>query len=68
MLKESGYTSYVTFCFPHSPRDWSRALTAGHSDEAEEGAAGRQPQREDRPETRPHGAGGEEHPAGGFQP
>lgn len=49
-------------------RDWSRTLTTGHPDETEEGSAGRQPERKDRPETWSHGAGGEKHPAGGFHP
>lgn len=49
-------------------RDWSRTVTAGHPDETKEGPTGRQPEREDRPETRPHGAGGEEHLARGFHP
>lgn len=49
-------------------RDWSRTVTAGHPDETKEGPTGRQPEREDRPETRPYGAGGEEHLACGFHP
>lgn len=49
------------------PRDRSRTFTTGHSDEAEESPTSRQPQREDRPTTRPNGAGGEKHFAGGFQ-
>lgn len=46
-------------------RDAGRALAAGHADGAEEGAAGRRPQREDRPAAGTHGAGGEEDPGGG---
>lgn len=44
-------------------RDAGRALAAGHTDEAEEGQAGRRSQREDRAAARTHGASGEENPA-----
>lgn len=49
-------------------RDRSGALVTGHPDEAETSPTGRQPEREDRPETRAHGADREKHPARGLHP
>lgn len=49
-------------------RDRSRAVTASDPNETKASPTGWQPEREDRPKTRAHGAGGEEHHTCGFHP